>query len=133
MAPVQPEASVASVGLGVRYVSDFAYAFSGIISGTGSFIDALDFTSGSGIIDAQYQLTADWDAIGSNQLFLDLYLNEIKVSDERANVDSGESPHLNRPYYLIIPPFTRFRLAINTEATASRCSIFLRGRVYGAE
>jgi len=136
MPPVQPSASVAATGLGIRYVGTdpmFVYAFSGLSNGTGAFVDVLDFTSGVGVINAQYQLTADWDGIGSDQLFIDLYFNEVQLSRERANINSGEGPHLNRPYYVIIPPLTRFRLAIKTDSTASRTGIFFSGRVYGAE
>ena len=51
---IQPSASVASTGKGIRYIGEYAYAYSGSLAvGTGAFEDLLEFTTGSGIIRAK--------------------------------------------------------------------------------
>ena len=48
-------ASVASTGKGIRYIGDYAYAYSGTIevTGTTTEITMLEFTTGSGLIKAE--------------------------------------------------------------------------------
>ena len=48
-------ASVASTGTGIRYIGDYAYAYSGVISVVdGNETELLGFTTGSGVIVAEY-------------------------------------------------------------------------------
>ena len=46
-------ASVASTGKGIRYIGDYAYAYSGKIVINNETVDFLDFTSGAGYIVAK--------------------------------------------------------------------------------
>ena len=51
---IPPTASVASVGPGIRYVSNWAYAYSGEVTTSGAdVVDTLDFNTGSGLIKAK--------------------------------------------------------------------------------
>ena len=47
-------ASVASTGLGIRYIGDFAYAYSGPVAADNTATALLDFTSGSGVFVGVY-------------------------------------------------------------------------------
>jgi len=96
----------------------YCYAFSGVISGPGGsgVNTVLDFQTPNSPIKAQFQVTGDWDGMGSDQLFIDLFLNGVQVMDVRANQSSGASPHLNRPYHLILPPLTQFLLQVGVDS-----------------
>ena len=55
MEPIQPGASIAATGLGIRYIGEHCYAMSGSVTDAGSGSAAtscLDFTTGSGYIIA---------------------------------------------------------------------------------
>ena len=60
-------ASVASTGKGIRYIGDYAYAYSGTdaITAAAGETTKLEFTTGSGLIVAQFDafngdLSSDW-------------------------------------------------------------------------
>ena len=77
MAPIQPEASVATTGLGIRYIGDYCYAYSGVIDLVGASTETqLEFTTGSGLISGEYTFGADANDIDSETYlgFL-IYLN----------------------------------------------------------
>ena len=77
---IPPTASVASVGPGIRYIGNWAYAFSGDITDAGSGSAAttlLDFTSGTGLIVARFNWVA---AVNANtDIYLDLLFNSESV------------------------------------------------------
>ena len=52
---IPTSASVASTGSGIRYIGDYAYAYSGLAQteGLNSPVTRLEFTTGSGLIDAK--------------------------------------------------------------------------------
>ena len=63
-------ASVASTGLGIRYIGDWAYANSGWLSvATGADTVLLDFTSGAGMIKADLFWSFDYDLLINGKIF----------------------------------------------------------------
>jgi len=130
MAPVQPEASVVQIGLGIRYVGEYCYAYSGALVLETDFIDYLNFTSGSGVIVGKIQINADWSGIAGNTLYNEIYLNEELAIFER---DTGNDYVPGAPViHFIIPPFTKFQLQMKA-AAATYASASFTGRVYGTE
>ena len=72
-------ASIASTGKGIRYIGDYAYAYSGALAAAGSpGTDYLDFTTGAGLIIANVQWF--YIAAATNDVNYRHYLNEIKSS-----------------------------------------------------
>ena len=61
-------ASIASTGKGIRYIGDYAYAYSGALVLETSLIDFLNFTTGTGFIVGKVQINADWAGIAGNTL-----------------------------------------------------------------
>ena len=129
---VQPNASVAATGLGIRYVGKYAYAYSGTVTVTNTETDLLNFTSGSGLIDATIQFNY---AVNSGDDFqYKIYFNDVEVQTYIvANAGQYTSPDISMR--LVIPPFTAVRCtADNIEGATGRLQIVsLAGRVYGAE
>ena len=131
MDPVQPEASVVQTGLGIRYVGEHCYAYSGVVQDASSATAAttvLDFTSGSGYIHARIDLVSDAKATADR--FLNILLNDESVINGAWDNDPAKS--LSPVVKLIIPPFTRFVLKWGCSATKN-VTISLTGRVYGVE
>ena len=134
MVPVQPEASVVQTGLGIRYVGNWTYAYSGVVLCNDDPNPLIEFTSGRSIVVANFQFNYAQEI--DEKFEFALYLNSIQVQEylQRSSDDpAASSPHNLIP--IIIPPFT-FVQAIaknksNSNARAMVCS--MTGRVYGVE
>ena len=138
MDPVQPSASVAATGLGIRYIGEHAYAYSGLLAVSADVTTVLEFTTGSGYIIGEFQVNAGYDddnAAGAatptlaNILFNDLSIGLIGCG--------GQTPD-RRPSSItqkvVIPPNTKVTGTLDSTATADQYySLTFVGRVYGAE
>ncbi len=133
MDPVQPEASVVQTGPGIRYIGDHIYGYSGLITDTDSGspqITLFDFVSGTGYIDARLSILSD--ETGGQSLYTLIELNDISVFRLDGDASAIGSFQFDNPFYLIIPPFTRFHLKVGANATVV-FSAMLTGRVYGVK
>lgn len=129
---VPASGNVASTGLGLRYIGDHCYAFSGLITDNDSgyaAIPALDFTSGSGYIDAKLSILSD--EYGGAALLTEIQLNEIPVFRLNLDASGAGGYQFDNPFYMIIPPFTHFVLNVGANQTVVFTAM-LTGRVYGA-
>ena len=127
---IQPSASTASVGKGIRYIGQHCYAYSGVIAagGTGSAdTEMLNFTSGAGLIECNLY----WgnNEASASDLFYDFKLNGISVY---LNRHGRTDDSMTSPYKMIIPPFTECIFNLGT-AGGGDMTLNLTGRVYGAE
>ena len=129
---MQPEASVVQTGLGIRYISGWAYAYSGSVGATDPETDLLNFTTGSGLIDAFIQF--NYIAISGNDFQYAVYFNDLLIQGYSV-AESGATATADNFIKLLIPPFTAVRLtALNLSgATSRQQAVSLTGRVYGAE
>ena len=122
-------ASTASTGKGIRYISNWAYAYSGSSNPGSGPTTFLEFTSGSGLIVGKFELNADYAGTGGSNLQIEIYFNDIKIVLER-DVGNDFVPGDN-PYDVIIPPFTVVKVDISS--TTAPANVNFIGRVYGAE
>jgi len=133
---VQPSASVASTGKGIRYIGEHCYAISGEVTVTAatSPITMLSFTTGSGYILANIDFTLDqtnlsasakwgWLIKLNDQVVLN-YLTEVASTRGNNDVDAIK---------LLIPPFTKFEAQCQSPDDANDVdfTVTLAGRVYG--
>ena len=134
MAPVvQPEASVVQVGLGIRYVGEYCYAYSGLVSIDDNETTLLEFRTGSGVIRA----LTDFNYAESQQDIyrMKIYFNDLAVQAFIAYGKLNYKDSSEVPIPLIIPPFTLVKCTgQNIDNTNAREHIVsLTGRVYGVE
>jgi len=135
MAPVQPSANVVATGLGIRYIGQHCYAYSGLFVASATAATALDFTTGSGYIVAELQLNAAVSDTGSMKgTFSVLTFNGVSVAVLITANSANDAPGSVRQS-LIIPPFTHVVATIDMESSGADNdgSITLTGRVYGTE
>ena len=131
---VQPEASVVQTGTGIRYLGDWAYAYSGSIgvddSSPGTTL--LEFTSGSGIIVGFFNSIFGIEGNTNDDYLWTVYLNNQKVIAIMAS--SARDLDANR-IDIIIPPFSQVKVtAINAStSTTNQVGSNITGRVYGTE
>lgn len=132
---IPPSASVASVGFGLRYIGNWAYAYSGYVGFTNAAaVPLLDFTSGSGFIVAQWQYSVmdDGEQINEDDTRVIIKFNGIKVF---VNVDSGSPNRVATAWpELIIPPYTAVETTMQniTDASGLAGYFYISGRVYDA-
>jgi len=124
-------ASVVSTGLGIRYIGNWAYAYSGPVGVPNSETILLDTVSGSGILKAIIQLaygTPDSDNMQYKIYFNDLIVMQFSMSGA---VDVGNWQTML--YNFIIPPLTKIKVtAQNTTSVTERIqTATITGRVYG--
>jgi hypothetical protein len=137
MPPVQPEASVVQVGLGIRYVDEFCYAFSGILPASTSSQDMFSFTSGSGVIVGVFTMNGQsrfLSPTSGGYTTFELVFNDLIIGNYKVNTDSHDMPNQNYQK-IIIPPFTKvvLRCMSSEDNVAEDITASLTGRVYGAE
>ena len=137
MAPIQPSASVAATGLGIRYIGNHCYSFSGAVSGLDSEQTLFDFTSGSGYIVATLTMTAPikmGDVTDGITRGWQLNFNGVTVGLYKTDTVQEDMP-TEIEVQILIPPFTQVVLISRDNVSASTFlgTANITGRVYGAE
>ena len=131
---IQPSASVASTGLGLRYIGQHCYAYSGGITVGNETKEALAFTTGSGYIIGKLFFTYDITGYSAGEeIGYQIKLNDLEVSDAvyGGNITSPTS----NVYQLeiLLPPFTKTQINfVCTDATGINMQMVFTGRVYDA-
>jgi len=127
-----PDASTASTGLEIRYISDFAYALSGAVGVPNTETTLLDGITGAGVLDAIIQCS--YGPPEADNMQYKIYFNEIIVMQFSISgaVDNGNWQSML--YHFILPPFTQVKVtAQNTTSTTERVqTASLTGRLYDA-
>ena len=118
-------------------VGSHCYAFSGAIStSAGSYVTALDFTTGKEYIDAHLELYIDdTTPIGQN----DAYGFKIEINGSevcRMELDDRSTPRsrqLSNNINFIIPPLSNVIISLYGESAETNLGTFmLKGRIYNA-
>jgi len=131
---VQPNASVASTGLALRYIGEHAYAYSGEVSVDSTETDLLNFTTGSGYFVGQWlpQYMVD-SHVGDDFRFVVYFNDQVVASVIMAAAADRDAFYLQAN--LIIPPNTHVQITGDnkTQNVARNVGGILTGRVYGVE
>lgn len=134
MAPVQPNASVAATGLGIRYIGKFAYGYSGIVGCDNNDTIMMEFTTGSGFIDMKVLVCNSVSLSTGDDFRYSVYLNDV-ICTQWYGLGVQDPLAGRNPLPFLIPPFTKMTIrADNQGGTAKRDhTVNIVGRVYGAE
>lgn len=134
---VQPEASVVQTGLGIKYVGEWSYAYSGGIGSSTSPQTMLSFTTGSGIICGTFVCFAQTnfsDPTTGGASNWQISLNSEVVTLQTLDTDNKDMPS-QIWMKLILPPFTIVKLEVDSAETNpdELLTATFTGRVYGTE
>lgn len=134
-ADVQPSASVASPGLGIRYVGNHAYAYSGLLPVSADTVTVLSFTSGSSYLVGEFQVNAGYDDDDAAAAATPTLANIIFNGNSIALVGCGGQTPDRRPSSIsqkvVIPPLTEVVVTLDSTATSDQYySMTLIGRTY---
>jgi len=129
---IPPTASVVVPGLSLNYVGDWVFAFSGLISSSGSEgspISILEFTTGAGIIVGNFSCCKS-DANTERGLFA-ITLNGAVVAKQffRTN-QAGYDETFPMVFKILLPPFTEVQLLSGFESPSGDVTGSMTGRVY---
>ena len=133
-------ASIASTGLGIRYIGEHCYAYSGKYAANVTRQTMLNFSSGSGYIVGELQLNAcqdDDDADKGSPTIAEIFFNGIAVSLIKAEAASGSVTDMpsSQTQKLLVPPLTTVLVEMEADDNQAdeHATITFIGRVYGAE
>ena len=135
-ADVQPSASVVSTGKGIRYIQNWAYAYSGAYTESQSPQLVLDFTTGSGIIVAEIQFNTfvgKTDPAAGSRGTCTITINGETLAVLKA--DGQEEKNVGSVMQqVVLPPFTTLTVNVDSSGTSSDnvATVTLTGRVYDA-
>ena len=132
---IQPSASIASTGLGFRYIAEYVYGYSGTFGASVSSQTIFDGVSGSGFIvgEFQYNQPVDPESPQNDETSaVEIKFNGITVSILRVNEGSGFTGSVTQK--VIIPPHTV--VTATCESTDNQATMLstltFTGRGYGA-
>jgi len=133
MPPVQLNASIAATGLGVRYIGDWAYAYSGATSVSNTELTCLEFTTNAGIWVPRWEMhySDGGDFSGDDMAFF-MYFNDLGIIVYNVtSAGDAKQPDIE----LIIPPLTKVTVRAKRVAGSTVLDVYasLTGRVYGAK
>jgi len=117
----------ASTGLGLNYIGNRVYAFSGSIAVDATEKDLLNFTTGKGAILCNIQF--NYIQVTSEDFLYKVYLNDILVQGYSVSHSNLEAQSTVIP--LIIPPFTTVKLTAQntTDNNARNQLVTLTGKI----
>ncbi len=132
---IQPSASIASVGKGIRYVENYAYAYSGQFEAKNTTQILLEFVSGSGLIVGTFYCNVflQYSNISVRQGAFLISLNDIIVAGITAT-NANEQMPATVTQELLIPPVTKVKVEAiaSTDDSDNFATVNFTGRVYGA-
>jgi len=128
-------ASIASTGLGIRYIGEHCYFYSGAYAASATAADHINFTSGSGYIMGRLYVNGaiESGSTGGEITTFTVKFNSIRVC--MMKTDSIQEDQPSTVYQdLLIPPYTHVQIEVDSEgADVSRhTTVTFSGRVYGA-
>jgi len=127
-----PDASTASTGPTLRYIGEWAYAFSGLISVDNNETTLLEFINGSNIFSGELQFF--YASSSTDAYNYIVYFNNLEVVHYRVfgSTDTNGEHQLPASIPILIPPFTVVKAtSTNIGSTNSSNQMGnLIGRVY---
>ncbi len=129
---IQPSASIASTGKGLRYIQNWVYAYSGEIAVNNVEGTLIEARSASGIIVGHFQ--QQYFGGSSDNYKWRIYFNDQAIA---AVQEPGITTAVGNTFFqinLIIPPFTLIKITAQnvTDTSSNDMGAILTGRVYGA-
>jgi len=135
---VQPEASVVQSGLGIRYVGQYAYAYSGeILVNSGiSPVTMLEFNTGSGIVKGWLTFSVDFTNLSTaNKWGWKVSFNDTVIMNYLTEFQNHMNANQQMPWPILIPPQTKVVVQAQSgdDPHDVDFNVGLVGRVYGTE
>ena len=122
-------ASIASTGKGIRYIGDWAYAYSGNILVPNSLTELNNFTTGAGVLIGKWYPGYAEQSGDNMQFIINLNENEIYRTTLDSRLVGNPFQYIN----IVIPPLTAVKITCENKTSASNVTMQsnLVGRVYG--
>ena len=123
---------VATPGLGLNYVNDFVFGYSGVVEnaagGSSSPSTMLEFETGSETIDAKLFFGVQF--AGANDTYLLMYLNDVQVMGITFIETGGGNNLTGNPIQFVLPPYTNVRIEWGIDGVTRNGFAILSGKLY---
>jgi len=129
---IPPTASTASVGLGIRYVGNWTYAYSGSIIVNNNTVTALEFTTGAGVCSVLFYHSGLFAYMSSSKtLQMRISFNDnVVIFTSRLTAATNGMVDMD-PIPAIMPPFTTVKVEVLSDMAGNiEHFISMTGRVY---
>jgi len=135
---VQPEASVVQTGLGLSYLGEHVYAFSGLLPVSADVTTVLEFTTGSGYIVGEFQVNAGYDddnaSAAATPTLANILFNDLSIGLIGCGGQTPDRRPSSITQKVVIPPNTKVTGTLDSTATADQYySMTFVGRLYGVK
>ena len=131
---VQPEASIAQTGPGIRYIRNYAYAYSGQIDLNNTTQTLFSYTNGKAVFVGQFQMIFDKSAFGTGEsIGYTIKFNNLIVARLELEAATTTTESIQRPVNLIVPPLTQVLITGDTDGGSIVVTGLVTGRTYGEE
>ena len=122
-------------GKGLNYVGDYAYAYSGGVTVSGTDDVALDFNTGKEVIDAKLQIQWLENGADASDSYYNLELNGEVIAGNLIGTGHGEPrPTMNPENWIpiLIPPYSTFKclLTMLSGGGSIQLGVTLTGEAY---
>ena len=131
---IQPSASVASTGLGIRFIGKHCYGYSGTISVADTETDLINSNSGSNYIVASWSVFYIEPSGAADDYRFRLYFNGEVIASLQLGEQRVSNPNVTSNVSdFVIPPRTHIKITGENVADTSTNVIAstIIGRVYG--
>ena len=129
-------ASIASTGLGIRYVGEHCYANTGTIPASQTAQTILNFTTGSGYIVGKFNCSpaTNFSTVDGTETTFQLSFNDEVVAIQMFHNNASDTGGNYWSLDVLIPPFTIVKLEMDSGSNTATYlgTAMFSGRVYGA-
>ena len=130
--PRNETATYAGPQLGITYLGEHAYAYSGLHDSGASSAEVifLDFSTGSEYIVGKFQFFYATDTVQGSDMIYRIKLNDQIISQyiDIEDIRMAGDPH--QPIPIVIPPLTHVVITVASIAGAQQQATMFTGRVY---
>ena len=134
---IPTSASIASTGLGIRYIGDWAYALTGTIPASQTAQTILDFTTGNGLIVGKFNCSpvTNFTTVDGAETTFQLSFNDEVVAIQMFHNNASDTGGNYWSLEVLIPPLTAVKLEMDAGSNTATYlgTAMFSGRVYGAE
>ena len=117
--PSFSESNPAGTGTSLNYIGNHVYAYSGEVSVNNNLTRMLSFTTGSGAYVVA-EIIIGSEGASANDFFLESKINDQIVFVTFMSSDTAPYPTVSNPMRILLPPNTRYSLALKNDVSGTR-------------
>jgi len=123
---------VVTPGLGLNYVNNFVFAYSGAVANAGGGSSTpdtmLEFETGAETIEAKLFFGVQF--AGANDTYLLMHINDVQVMGITFIETGGGNNLTGNPIEFVLPPYSNVRISWGIDGVTKNGFAILSGKIY---